>query len=484
MLDARRALLAGLGVDEALAEFLGLARELTGCGAARFAASDIDAVSTDISVAVPVTIGGERWGSLHLTDKTHGEFDAADREIALVLAEWAAIAIDTARVAARAEQRRDELEQAVSRLQATVDIALAVGGETDSGRVLELIVNRGRALVGARAMVILVREGDGLVVAATAGELSPGLAGTRLELSDSVAERVLDTGRSEVLADVSDRLRLPAGALDVQPTTGLFVPLIFRGRDVGVLEAFDRAGPHREFDVRDTELLTSFAASAAIAIASSQSVDADRLRHSVEATEQERRRWARELHDETLQGLASLRVLLSAARRSDNPQRLQGAVDVSLAQLDQEMDSLHSLITELRPASLDDIGLAAAVEALGDRTAALQGLIVEARVVLGDDAPRLHPDLESTIYRLVQESLTNVVKHAGATRVDIDITRCADDVDIVIADDGVGFDPEAAAAGFGLTGMRERAALADGEFSVGSTAQGTTVRVVLPLRLA
>ncbi len=477
LLDARRALRADLDVDETLAALTDLARELTG---ARHAAVGVPPEGPGV-LSVPVTILGEAWGDLYLQDKSTGEFDAADEEIAVVLAEWAAIAIDGARMQERSEQRRGELEQAVGRLQATADIALAVGGETDTARVLELIVTRGRALVGARAMVILVREGDELVVAATAGELSPGLAGTRLALSESVAEHVLGTGRPEALADLSDRVRLPVDTLDVKPTTGLFVPLIFRGRDVGVLEAFDRAGPKREFDSLDAGLLTSFAASAAIAIATAQTIDAERVRHSIEATEQERRRWARELHDETLQGLASLRVLLSAARRSDDGERLQSAVDAALAQLDQEMDSLHSLITELRPASLDDIGLAAALEALCDRTAALEGLVVSANVSLGNDDSRLHPELESTIYRLVQEALTNVVKHAHATQVDIDVTRSDDAVDVVIRDDGEGFDTHAASTGFGLIGMRERAALANGELAVQATMQGTTVHALLPL---
>jgi signal transduction histidine kinase len=540
LLDARRTLLEQLDVDLVLARLLDIARELTG---ARYAAvgvlgEDRDALSRFVTsgideqtqaaigalprghgvlglliedphplrlhevgehprsfgfplnhppmhsfLGVPVRIGDEVWGNLYLTEKAAGDFDDADEEAATVLSEWAAIAIDNARVHARSELRRQELERAVSRLEASTDIALAVGGETDSARVLELIVKRGRALVGARAMVILIRDGEELVVAATAGELSPGLAGTRLDLSESVAERVLGTGRPEALTDVSERMSLQVGELDIKPTTGLFVPLIFRGRDVGVLEAFDRTGPEREFDSRDTELLTSFAASAAIAIASAQTVDADRLRHSVEATEQERRRWARELHDETLQGLASLRVLLAAARRVGGAERLEHAVDDAIAQLDQEMDSLHSLITELRPASLDDIGLAAAIEALGERTAALQGLVIESRVALGDDDLRLHPDLESTIYRLVQEALNNVVKHAAATRVGIDIARHAGEVDVRVSDDGGGFDASVATPGFGLRGMQERAALADGRLTVDTTAQGTTVHAVLPLRL-
>src|SRR5829696_6511839 len=141
-------------------------------------------------LGTPVLIRGEAWGNLYLTEKEGGaEFTAADEEAVLVLAEWAGIAIENARLYQASERRRDELEASVRRLEATTAIARAIGGETDLDRVLELIVKRGRALVGARGMVILLAEEPALVVAATAGEISPDFRGTRLDAGEAEAVR-------------------------------------------------------------------------------------------------------------------------------------------------------------------------------------------------------------------------------------------------------------------------------------------------------
>src|SRR5918912_2889927 len=130
-------------------------------------------------LGVPVLIRGEAWGNLYLTDREDGEpFTDADEEAVTILAEWAGVAIENARLYEGVARRREELERAVRRLEATTTIARAVGGETDLSRVLELIVKRGRALVDAQGVLILLRDGSGLIVAATAGEVPAGVAGS------------------------------------------------------------------------------------------------------------------------------------------------------------------------------------------------------------------------------------------------------------------------------------------------------------------
>ncbi|HEX5620911.1 MAG TPA: GAF domain-containing protein, partial [Solirubrobacteraceae bacterium] len=124
-------------------------------------------------LGVPVVIRGEPWGNLYLTEKDAGEFDAADEETAVVLADWAAIAVENARLYEDAGERRDEAEHAVRRLEAAMVIARAVGSETDIDRVLELVVKRGRALVDARSVVLLLAEHGDLHLAAAAGEVTP-----------------------------------------------------------------------------------------------------------------------------------------------------------------------------------------------------------------------------------------------------------------------------------------------------------------------
>ena len=437
-------------------------------------------------LGVPVVIRDEVWGNLYLTEKEGGlPFTAADEESVIILADWAAIAIDNARLYGSVERRRDHLERAVRGLDTTVAIAQALGGETNLDRILELIVKRARALVGARTLVIMLEQEDQLVFVAGAGELPAGAEGKRMPVEGTVTGQVLRSQRSERLTDARSALHISQELLGLEADTALLVPLAFRGRSVGVLAAFDHLGDAAGFDREDERLLGAFAASAATAVATGKSVEEQRLRESIEASEQERRRWARELHDETLQSLAGLRVGLSAARRGSGEQ-LRAAVDAAVGNLAEEITNLRTLIVELRPAALDEYGAAAAIESLAERTSARQGIPIDVHADMawerGEEAARHTPELESTVYRLVQESLTNAVRHAGASRVRIGVTERDGFVDVAVADDGHGFDAEARSAGFGLMGMRERVKLAAGTLEIETSAAGTTVRARLPAR--
>jgi signal transduction histidine kinase len=261
--------------------------------------------------------------------------------------------------------------------------------------------------------------------------------------------------------------------------------MLFKNRPVGFLMAFDRLGPAARFTEDDERLLQAFAASASTAVATAQSASTEMLRRSMEASEQERRRWARELHDETLQHLAGLRVLLSAAKRSGDRERIDAAIDGALELIGEGIANLRGLITDLRPAALDELGVTAAIEALATRVTQQSHLEVVADVRLayeeGGAEQRHVSEVESTVYRLVQEALTNAVKHAGATRVDVAIDDGSGPIDIEVRDDGTGFDPEQVGAGFGLLGMRERVGIVNGTLEVRSElGRGTTVRARIP----
>src|SRR4051794_13561280 len=327
-------------------------------------------------LGVPVFVRGEAWGNLYLTEKD-GSFDAEDEEAVLVLAAWAGIAIDNARLYTAVEARRDELERAVRGFEATATIARAVGGETDLGRVLELITKRGRALVEARAVVIMLREGDDLVMAAAAGEGEIQMGG-RIPVAGSTTGEVLQEHSARRVGDPEHELRLPVQRLGVPAAqAALFVPLVYRGQGLGVLAAFDRLRGSAEFTSDDEELLKAFAASAATAVATAQTVEADRLRRSMQGAEAERRRWARELHDETLQGLGGLKFLLSSASRLDDPERMRAAMTDVIEHVGREIDNLRAIITDLRPAALDELGLVPALATLAGQIAARAGLDVQ-----------------------------------------------------------------------------------------------------------
>jgi two-component system, NarL family, sensor histidine kinase DevS len=437
-------------------------------------------------LGVPVLIRGEAYGNLYLTEKDgDAAFTAEDEHAVVVLADWAAIAIENARLYQSAERRRRELERAVRGLEVTTAIARAVGGETDLDRVLELIVKRARALVEARSLCILLQEADELVVAATAGEIDRTLGGERLPAAGSVASEVIASGRPERIADVAARGLTLTPHLGLEATSALIVPLAFRSQYLGVLMAFDRLEDGPEFKRDDEELMLSFAASAATAVHTARSVADERLAHALEGAEQERRRWARELHDETLQGLGGLQLLLSAGRKEDDPEKLKAVVGDVGERIREEIASLRNLIVELRPAELDELGLEPALEALAARRAESNGLRVRIDVDLGTDAEgsarRLAPPVESTIYRIVQEALSNAAKHSGADRIDVRVEAANGTVELVVSDDGAGFDLSKPTSGFGLLGMRERVAMLRGDFEIESAPdKGTTVRARFP----
>lgn len=432
-------------------------------------------------LGVPILIGGEVWGNLYCAEKEDGEpFTDGDERTAAVLAEVAATAIENARRHRASEQRRAELEATVRALDAARNIADAISAESELDRVLELIANRGRALINAQAVLILLLEGDDLVTAASAGQSNPVL-GRRVPVGASTCGDVLIGGVPR---------RVPAPALKVDPedigvrgsANALIVPMIQRGERIGVLLAFDRGVGRGEFSDADEGLLRTYATSAANAVAISRSVEADRLRATIAAAEAERRRWARELHDETLQALGGLRVMLATALRQDDPAATRETVAAAVTEIEHGIDNLRAIITELRPMLLDDLGLAPAIEALAERRRA-SGLAISTQLTLPRaDRYTVSPEFETAVYRLIQEALTNVAKHARARRVEV--RACVEDgvLTVTVADDGDGFDPGAEGAGFGLAGIRERVYLLRGSVELRSApGAGTTLIASLPL---
>ena len=414
-------------------------------------------------LGAPIVIRGEVYGNVYMTDKPDGaEFDEADEELLSVLTEYAAIGIHHARRLDQLESRRDELERTVAALGATSEISRALAGEVDLDPILELVARRGRALVAARALVILLPHHAGLRVAHAAGELPDDLVG------QTVAESSL------------------ASRLGLEADSGLYVPLAFRGRRLGMLVALDRLSGGPEFSSADEQLLTSFATTAAVAVGTAQALSAERQRERSAAAEAERRRWARELHDETLQGIAAVRVMLASSRRDDDAE-LRATVTRAADALQGEVDRLRDIIHDVRPSSLDDLGLMAAMEALVARHADDGGPALQLEVDLDHEAgrtpERLHPDVETAIYRIAQEALTNALKHAEAHTVTIAVAEIEGEVGVRVRDDGRGYDPKAITSGFGLVSIHERVELLDGRLRVRSApGEGTTLEARVPAR--
>jgi len=441
-------------------------------------------------LGVPVSIAGQPFGNLYLTEKAGGAlFTAADEEAVVVLSEFAGLAIDHAHRYSRSEARRGELQRTVDALDATVQVSRALVGQTDLEKVLELVAKRARALISARALVIELREREDLIVGAAAGEVPDGLVGQRLKLKHTVASAAMLTFTTQRLEDEPNRTRFAEyglGRLGIRPQGGLVVPLTLRGQAYGVLVALDRREGGPDFTRHDQRLLEWFATSAATGLVTALVVSAERERARLAAAEQERGRWARELHEGTLQRLAGLRLELAGARGAGKLEVLDKAVATALDELRSEITILRSLSFELRPSVLDELGIESAIVALAD-LADQSGIEVDLSVDLayerGRQTVRHTADFETAIYRIVQEALSNVQDHAGAAHAKVTVSETEHSVEVIVEDDGVGFEPADVVEGFGLAGLRDRVDLLDGALRIDSApGHGTTIQVALPAR--
>jgi signal transduction histidine kinase len=426
-------------------------------------------------LGLPIVLRGVAYGNLYLTEKADGrDFDEEDEELAKLLAAQAAVSIENARL-------YESSTRWLRQLESLNEIGNALASEVDLEPLLGLVARRLRELVEAKLVLIALPERDALRVAAADGENAEDAAGMELALSGSKAGRVLERGRSERIDSV-----LEDPEIDQQATrrlgvhSALYVPLIVRGRPIGVVIAHNKQGPSPAFSEDDLRLAESLADRAAIAVDLSRQVSRDSVRRVVEAQELERARLARELHDETGQALTSILLGLKPLEQMADSEEARAAVASVRALVVSTLQDVRRLAVELRPSALDDFGLVPAVERLTETFREQSGLTVDLETQLGEE--RLAREAETTLYRVIQEALTNIVKHASAGRVSILLQRKDGAVLAVVEDDGSGFDPSATRAdALGLAGMRERVALAGGRLQVESApGSGTTLVAEVP----
>lgn len=197
----------------------------------------------------------------------------------------------------------------------------------------------------------------------------------------------------------------------------------------------------------------------------------------VRAQEEERRRLARDLHDEVNQALTAILLRLEALNLAAPPE-LGDELGELKRLVNQAMSELLALARQLRPTALDDHGLMPAVESQVRRFAVQTGIEAELRT---SGEPQLAPEQEIAVFRIAQEALANVARHAGATHVDVDLRASSEGIELCVRDDGLGFDPVTCARGLGLGGMAERARLAGGELMIDSLpGEGTSLLLTVP----
>jgi signal transduction histidine kinase len=370
------------------------------------------------------------------------------------------------------------------RRRALVEAGIAITSELSLDAILQTLVRIAAELTDARysALGVIDRGGTGLERFVTFGMDDE----TRAAIGDPPRGRgilgvLIHDARPLRLDDLSQDPRsvgFPANHPPMQSFLG--VPVMTRGVAFGNLYLAEKRSQDR-FTEEDEETVTLLAAQAAVAIENAGSVQRDALRRAVQAQEVERRRLARELHDETGQALTSILLGLAAVERAESAEDAHVAAAELRKLVVETLQDVRRLAVELRPSALDDFGLEPALRRLGQSVREAGALDVQVEARLGSQ--RLPADVETALYRIVQEALTNVVKHAGAERVSILVTRKPASVLVMIEDDGRGFDPtQIRAAGLGLMGMNERVELLDGTFRIDAEpGVGTTLVVELPL---
>jgi signal transduction histidine kinase len=428
-------------------------------------------------LGVPILLRGVAYGNLYLTEKQTGDFTEEDEELVQLLAAQAAVAIENTRLYEAATRWSQQLES-------LTEVGNALAAEIELPRLLDLVARRLRELVQARMVAIALPADGELEIAAADGPEADDILGLRLSLAGSKMGRVFERKRSERVDSMLDDPEVDqAAARQLAARTALYVPLLVRDRAIGVTMAGDKQTSDARFTADDVRVAEIFTARAAVAVDLSERVSRDALRRIVDAQELERRRLARELHDETGQALTSILLSLKAIEEAGDRETLRAALDEVRERVVTTLQDVRRLAVELRPKVLDDFGLVSALERLAETFEESTGIEVDLETT---SIERLPGEIETALYRIVQEAFTNVVKHAEATKVSVLLTRRAGAAAVVVEDDGRGFDPRAAedaGFGFGLVGIRERIELLGGRLHLESSrAAGTTVVAEVPLR--
>jgi two-component system, NarL family, sensor histidine kinase DevS len=428
-------------------------------------------------LGVPIMLRGVAYGNLYLSEKESGEdFTGEDEELVTLLAAQAAVAIENARL-------YESATRWLAQLESLTEIGNALAGETELHPLLDLIATRLAGLIDAELVVIAIPAGDGdLRIEAAAGPAAEDMVGTTLSRDGSKSGRVLERRRSERVDSTLEDVELDQElARRMGLRSGLFVPMIVADRAIGVIAAHNKLAANPRFTDEDLRLAETFAQRAAVAVDLADRVARDALRRVVEGQELERRRLARELHDETGQALTSILLGLKRVEEAKTPADARAAAAGLREQVVETLQDVRRLAVELRPSALDDFGLVPALERLAEAFGEQSGIAVD--IEANRDSARLPGEVETALYRIVQEALTNVAKHAEATRVSVVVTRRGNVVTAVIEDDGQGFGAGGGSGeGLGLVGMKERVGLLGGRLAIESTeGAGTTVVAEVPV---
>lgn len=396
------------------------------------------------------------------------------------------------------KRSNQELAERNNALEVLYELAQAASQPLTHLAVLDYSLQRSLAVVEADAGMLLTYSSSGALTVATSYNLSPQYLAQGVQSPD-VQPFFLDVMRAEEprhIPDMADCDSAPAKLIVASQqeglTTAALFPLQGKNEMLGLWIILFRQAV--ELSARDRRLLNAICGQLSVALENTrlweklqqkERIRAQLLNRAVSAQEEERRRLSRELHDETGQSLTSLLVQLKVLERNELPEGMKAQIGSLRQMTANTLQEVRRLAADLRPAVLDDLGLLPALEGYIDSFAEKTAIAVTFEAANLDDVHLSH-EVESTLYRVIQESLTNIARHAEATRAEIAITREDAMLHIRIEDNGCGFDVDrvlnAENCGLGLLGMRERIELANGVLKV--TAQpgrGTSIHIDLPL---
>lgn len=423
-------------------------------------------------LGVPLRVRGLIYGNLYLTEKHGGEPFTQDDEDAVVrLATFAAVAVQNARSYRDAEAAR-------LRMEAVQEVTAAILAGKDRDEVLTLVATRARELVGASLATIVVPSGaKDLVVRVAVGERARELTGMRFEAAGSASNQVMADRRPLLIADAEsdDRVHQPVVRIGgIGPA--LMIPLAAGVSTFGTLcVANRRGGPSFTDDHR--HLLETFAGQAAVAI------DYANLRRELERLllVEERERIAKELHDDIIQSLFAEGMSLQALEAMVADDAVRARLSLAVDNLDRVIRDLRNYIFGLRPGVAADRHLDVAFRALASDFGEGSGISFEVRT--DPDAVAHFAGRAPDIVSFAREAISNAVRHAGATRIDIVFGIAGVEAILEIADNGSGFDPSAVEGkGHGMANLRDRAAVVGGSVEIESAPSGgTCVRLRMPI---
>lgn len=446
------------------------------------------------ALAAPLRGRGRTIGVLSLGFRRRRDLREDERALVQGFADQAAIALENARLYEEADLRRQEAE-VIAGIARTMNASLEVDA------ILQRVAEGARVLCQSDIARIALRdpESGATVFRYWVNTRYEGYEAARLYPgTESQGGLVLMTGKPHRTDDWMDDPRFGKGTAHVVQAEGIVTQMIVPiriGEEIEGLLYVDNRSP-RPFTDIDEAALVQLAEHASIAIRNAKLFAAvqatgERLQllssRLLEVQEAERRHIARELHDEVGQALTAVKINLQMLRHEAERAPAAGRLDDSLGMVDRILRGVRRLSLDLRPSLLDDLGLAAAVRWYVGAQAQRAGLAAE---VVADALPGdLSPALATTCFRIVQEAVTNVVRHARATRLTVTLEFANATLDLTVSDDGAGFDVPAArrqaleGSSLGLLGLEERAELAGGRSVIESApGRGTTVRVSLPAR--